>query len=132
MSSPMGINFLLTNCAIFGTLRIVKDIIWDKAAKKVVLGFSLEVRKEIGSLLMLLQQGSVLGAPQAKPMRQVGASVFELRVKDSAGIYRVFYMLFSKKTILIPHAFTKKTQKTPHKEIETAKKRLRRLINETE
>jgi len=78
MSSPVGINFLLTNCANFGTLNFVKDIIWAKAAKKVVRGFSLEVRKEIGSLLMLLQQGSVLGAPQAKPMRQVGASVFEL------------------------------------------------------
>ncbi len=108
----------------------MKEIVWDKAAKKIVRGFSIEARKEIGALLMTLQQGIKLGPPQAKVMKTIHSSAFELRVKDSAGIYRVFYVLFDKKHIFIPHAFTKKTQKTPKKEIDTAKKRLRSLINE--
>jgi len=65
-------------------------------------------------------------------MKQVGSSAFELRVRDKDGIYRVFYVLFDKQRIFVPHAFTKKTQKTPQQEIETAQKRLRRLANENE
>jgi len=53
-----------------------------------------------------------------------------LRIKDQNGIYRVFYVLFEGDKILVPHVFVKKAQKTPQKEIETAKKRLRRLMNE--
>lgn len=81
---------------------------------------------------MALQRGAALGAPQAKPMRKLHANAFELRVKDEKGIYRVFYVTAIKGRVLVPHAFIKKTQKTPDKEIDTAKKRLRRLIDETE
>jgi phage-related protein len=42
-------------------------------------------------------------------------------VKDRGGIYRVFYVLFDKNQILVPHAFTKKTQNTPQQEIERLK-----------
>ncbi len=108
----------------------MKEIIWDKTARKTVQDFSIDVRKELGALLMILQQGGILGSPQSKPMKSVDPSAYELRVKDASGIYRVFYIFFDKRRILIPHAFTKKTQKTPDKEIETAKKRLRRLIDE--
>ena len=68
--------------------------------------------------------------PQSKPIKQLAPSAFELRVKDRNGIYRVFYVLFDKHRILVPHAFSKKTQKTPPHEIDTANKRLRRLIHE--
>ena len=70
--------------------------------------------------------------PQSRALKQVANSAFELRVKDKSGVYRVFYVLFDKSRIYVPHAFIKKTQKTPLKEIETAKSRLRRLIDETE
>jgi len=70
--------------------------------------------------------------PQSRAMKQLAPSAFELRVKDRDGIYRVFYVLFDEQRIFVPHAFTKKTQKTPPQEIETGIKRLRRLINENE
>ena len=109
----------------------MKDVIWDSAAKNTVQGFSVKVRQELGALLMALQRGMVLGAPQAKPMRRLHANAFELRVKDERGVYRVFYVTAVKGKILVPHAFVKKTQTTPDKEIDTAKKRLRRLLDET-
>jgi phage-related protein len=110
----------------------LKTIIWDKSALEVVRSFSAEVRQEMGALLRILQDGGQLGMPQSKPMKQLALSAFELRIKDRDGIYRVFYVLFDKDRILVPHAFTKKTQKTPRQEIETGKKRLRRLIDENE
>ena len=110
----------------------MKRVIWDKSALETVRSFSIEVRQEVGALLRILQDGGQLGMPQSKPMGQVASSAFELRVKDRDGIYRVFYVLFDKNRILVPHAFVKKTQKTPQQEIETAQKRLRRLVHENE
>lgn len=110
----------------------MKQIIWDRSALNTIRTFSVEVRQEIGALLRLLQQGERLGMPQSKPMKQLASSAFELRIKDREGVYRVFYVLFDKHRIFVPHAFTKKTQKTPLQEIETGKIRLRRLIDENE
>lgn len=79
---------------------------------------------------MALQRGVVLGVPQSKPMRRLHPNAFELRVKDERGIYRVFYVTALKDKILVPHAYVKKTQATPDKEVNTAKKRLGRLLDE--
>lgn len=110
----------------------MKQIIWDKAALETIRSYSIEIRQEIGALLRLLQQGEQLGMPQSRPMKQLSTSAFELRIKDHDGSYRVFYVLFDKDRIFVPHAFTKKTQKTLLQEIETGKSRLRRLIYENE
>lgn len=110
----------------------MKEIIWDKATLETIRSFSIETRQEIGALLRLLQQGVRLGMPQSRPIKQLADSAFELRVKDRDGIYRVFYVLYDKHKIFVPHAFTKKTNKTPLHEIETGKIRLRRLIYENE
>lgn len=80
---------------------------------------------------MLLQNGESLGAPQSKPMKSIHTKAHELRIKDKKGAYRVIYVLSTQEQILIPHAFTKKTQKTPKKEIELSIKRLKELLNET-
>lgn len=108
----------------------MKEVFWSKQALEVVRGFSVEVRQEIGALFRLLQQGERLGMPQARPMSQLATSAFELRIKDRNGIYRVIYVLVDKNRIFVPHAFIKKTQKTPRHELEVAQKRLRRLVEE--
>jgi len=71
-------------------MESVKDIIWDKAAKKTVRSFTVEVRQEIGALLMALQRGLILGMPQARAIRTVHQNAFELRVKDKNGITGCF------------------------------------------
>jgi len=47
----------------------VKNVIWDQAAKKTVKAFSTEVKKELGALLLILQNGNILGMPQSRPVR---------------------------------------------------------------
>ncbi len=79
---------------------------------------------------MMLQMGCNLGEPQSKPMKSIHKYAFKIRVKDSKGAYRIIYVLNLGDKILIPHAFTKKTQKTPLKEIELSIRRLQELINE--
>jgi phage-related protein len=108
----------------------LKKIVWNDKAKIFVRSLSTEVKKEIGALLMVLQNGEFLGMPQSKPMKTIHKNAYELRIKDEKGIYRIIYFLAVSDKILIPHAFKKKGQKTPKKEIELSKARLKELIDE--
>lgn len=63
-------------------------------------------------------------------MSSVANGVEELRLKDSAGIYRVFYFKKSVRGIFVFHAFVKKNQKTPTHEIEVGRRRLAEVSHE--
>ena len=108
----------------------MKTIKWNLKAREFVRGLDVETKKEIGSLLMLLQSGEILQYPQSKPMKIIHSGAHELRIKDSRGMYRVIYVLAVKDKILIPHAFTKKTQPTSKKDLDISIKRLQELLDE--
>lgn len=108
----------------------MQEIKWNPKAKEFVRSLDIETKREIGTLLMILQSGKRLGEPQSKPMKSIHPNAHEIRIKDRKGAYRVIYVLNIGGLILIPHAFTKKTQKTPMKEIELSINRLQELLNE--
>jgi len=54
-----------------------------------------------------------------------GGGLFELRLKGSEGIARVFFCTMVEREIMMLHGFIKKTQKTPEKELKIAKARLK-------
>lgn len=109
----------------------MKKVKWNEKAREFVRSLDNETKIEIGTLLMMLQQGHSLGEPQSKPMKSIHAKAHELRVKDNKGAYRVIYILNIQDHILIPHAFSKKTRKTSQKEIELSINRLKEMLNET-
>jgi len=78
-------------------------------------------------MLLLEQLGLAIREPYVKPL---GDKLYEVRAKDQNGIYRVIYFAYTGKQFVMLHGFTKKTQKTPPKEIEVAKKRMEKFINE--
>ena len=63
-------------------------------------------------------------------MPSLAVGTHELRIRDRSGIYRVFYYTKLADSVLIFHAFTKKTQKTPQHEIALARTRLKEILNE--
>jgi len=63
--------------------------------------------------------GPDLGMPHTRAM---GGGLFELRLKASEGIARVFYCTMIRKRIMILHQFTKETKKTPPKELGIARR----------
>ena len=63
--------------------------------------------------------------------KAMGKGLFELRVKAKEGIGRTFYCTLIGRRIVVLHAFVKKSQKTPHKDLEIARSRLKELKNET-
>ena len=70
--------------------------------------------------------GPDLGMPHTRAM---GNGLFELRLKAAEGIARLFYCTMVGKKIVILHQFTKKTDKTPTRELSTAKRRMKEIKN---
>lgn len=75
-----------------------------------------EIAKVIRTIELLEQFGSDLGMPHS---RHMSGGLLELRVRGTREI-RIFYC-FHKKQAMLLHAWIKKTQKTPDKELNTAR-----------
>lgn len=108
----------------------VKAAIFHPAAKAAIHNFPKEVRQELGKAIWDLQQGKILGMPVSRPMTLVGAGVAELRIRDRSGIYRAFYYTRSPRGILIFHAFMKRSQTTPKRDLDLGQNRLKELLHE--
>jgi len=72
----------------------------------------------------MMHVGPDLGMPHTRAM---GVGLFELRVKAEEGIARMFYCTVVNHEIVLLHAFIKKTQATPKKELDIAIKRLKEV-----
>lgn len=70
--------------------------------------------------------GGNLGEPHT---RAFGGGLFELRIRASDGIARVFYCSMIGKRIVMLHCLVKKTQKTPNSERRIAEARLKEVKN---
>lgn len=75
---------------------------------------------------LLMQHGSILRLPHSRSM---GDGVFELRPRGRSGIGRAFYCFHIEKRIVIVHAFIKKSQQTPDKDLILARKRVKEVKN---
>ncbi len=78
--------------------------------------------KYIQTTDLMIEQGSNLGGNLTK---QLDKGLYELRLKGKEGIARVLYCTVINRKIVMLHSFVKKTQKTPKKELNIAKKRLK-------
>lgn len=61
-----------------------------------------------------------VGLPHIKHLE---GKLWEMRMKGPEGIARAIYVAVRGKRVVIVHAFTKKTQKTPRKALEIARRR---------
>jgi Phage-related protein len=106
----------------------VKSAVFHPKARDSIREFPEDVRREFGKVIFDLQKGEKLSMPLSRPMSSVAAGVEELRVRDRSGAYRVFYYTKLADAVLIFHAFTKKSQKTPLDEIAIGQKRLKEML----
>jgi phage-related protein len=73
---------------------------------------------------LLIEHGPNLRLPHSRSM---GDGLFELRPHGRSGIGRAMYCCLVGKRVVVVHAFIKKTQQTPDKELKIARKRLKEL-----
>jgi phage-related protein len=75
---------------------------------------------------LLLEHGPNLRMPHSRSM---GEGLFELRPRGREGIGRAFYCFLVGKRISVVHAFIKKTEATPERELKIARRRGKVLKN---
>ena len=73
---------------------------------------------------MIEEFGPALGKPYTAP---ISGGLYEIRSKGKEGIGRSLFCMVKGKEIIILHSFIKKSQKTPKKELDLAKKRMKEI-----
>ena len=85
--------------------------------------FSKAARQEVGRLLRRLQLGEMLQFPQSRPLPVIGLRCHELRISDGRVEWRIVYRI-ERDAVVILEVFSKKSEKTPVRVIETCRRRL--------
>ena len=103
--------------------KTAKPIHFLGDSREALRNFPDDARYGAGVELRAVQTG--LEPADWKPMKTVGAGVREIRVREASGAFRVIYLATLPDRVLVLHAFQKKTQQTPQKDIDLAAKRLK-------
>jgi len=102
-------------------IKFYQDVSTDRShALKYIERLSDKERAKILKYIEFLRiQKGYLDQPYSKHIK---GKIRELRIDFGHNRHRIFYFVFIKKTIILLHAFSKKTAKTPTSEIKRAEK----------
>jgi phage-related protein len=109
--------------------RKTRPVSWIKAALKDFETFPAEEQSIFLTALTLAAEGDK--ADIAKPMHGLGSGVFEIALAFRGDAFRVIYAVQLADEVWVIHAFQKKSKqgiKTPQREIDLVKDRLKRLM----
>ena len=102
----------------------------SRPAEEFILEQDFKMQAKLFMALEFLEErGPMLREPFSKPL---GEGVFEIRAKQGSNISRVLYFFVVGKKVILTNGFVKKTQKTPAREIEKAKKYRAEYLNRME
>jgi len=109
-------------------VKFYKNIKTNKSPiLKYIKRLGLKERTKILKYIEFLRVNKgYLDEPYSKHIR---GKIRELRVDFSKNKHRIFYFTFIKKNIILLHAFSKKTPKTPISEIKKAEENYQNVLN---
>ncbi len=98
---------------------------YSEQVQQAILTLPVGLRARYAHLTsLMIEFGANLGMPHTRAM---GDGLFELRLKSKEGIARVFYCTLVGRRIIMLNSFIKKSQKTPAKELELARRRMKEV-----
>ena len=115
----------------FMSSRDTRSISWVGAARKGFGKFPKRAQLDILAALTIAVEGEK--ADIAKALKGFGSGVFEVALKYRTDAFRTVYALQLGMDVWVLHAFQKKATtgiKTPKKELEVIRERLKRLKKE--
>ena len=105
----------------------MKPLKWLGTSYADLKDFDVDARREAGYQLDKVQQG--FEPSDWKPMSAVALGVKEIRIHTETES-RVLYIAKFADAVYVLHAFAKKTQKTDQRDIDIAKRRLAKLVEQ--
>ncbi len=101
------------------------NIDFYKGVEDNILDMPPKIQARMLKLLELMEKhGANLGPPHTESM---GDGLFEIRAKAKEGIGRSLFCYLDGPNIHILHTFVKKSQKTPKKDLDLAKDRMKEV-----
>ena len=98
---------------------------YSERVKKDTLSFPSGITANFIRIAEMIEEvGPNLGKPYTAPM---GDGLFEIRSKGREGIGRSMFCTVQDEEVVILHSFIKKTQKTPKKDLDLARKRMKEV-----
>ena len=74
-------------------------------------------RNKLRATIDMIEEAGIQAAIQLEWVKKLDSEIYEIRSKISSNIQRALYFHVKNNQYIITHGFTKKTQKTPIKEI---------------
>jgi len=87
--------------------------------------FPADAKREAGYQLDRVQSGDM--PIHFRPMPTVGSGVVEIKIRESDGAFRIFYVASRGDAVYVLHCFQKKSQKTDRQDIEVGRQRYSEL-----
>lgn len=107
-------------------IKVYESLSGEKPVEEFIKSQGEKTQLKISKILDLMELYGLEGAhPYAKKL--AGTSLWEIRILGGDSI-RILYVTMKAKIFLLLHAFKKKSQKTPPKEIVIAHKRLNEFL----
>lgn len=109
-------------------MKNTRPVSWIKAARKDFEEFPDEVQEDMLNALTIAAEGGK--SDNAKPFKGVDGGVFEVATRYRGDAFRAVYAVKIGEDIWVIHAFQKKSKtgiKTPQREIDLIRERLKRL-----
>lgn len=106
----------------------IRKISWVAQAKKAFEKFPTSVKEQMVNALRIAAKGEK--ADIAKPMKGLGAGVYEIAISYRKDAYRSVYAIKIEEDIWVVHVFLKKSKtgiKTPKQEIDLIRHRIKVL-----
>lgn len=104
-------------------------LVWEGSSKKDFKAFPIEVQKDMGVALFVVQMGGT--PPSAKPWKGLGSGVYEIVGDHRGDTFRAVYVVNADDSVHVLHAFQKKSKSgisTPREDVELVEKRLKALL----
>jgi len=94
----------------------------DAEVKTELDSLPVDIRASFERIVKLVQ---VLGLERVREpyVKHIEDLIWEMRLHGRSGIARALYITASEQRVVVVRVFTKKTQKTPRREIELARRR---------
>lgn len=106
-----------------------KLLYWEGSSRKDFKKFPIEVQKDIGVALFIVQLGSTPNS--SKPWKGLGPGVYELSEDHRTNTFRAVYTVQLNDTVHVLHSFQKKSKSgiaTPRPDVELIEARLKAVL----
>jgi len=119
---------MLYNKTMSWVIEYYKTTSGNSPVKEFIDSLSPESKAKYIFIADLLEAyGIGVKEPYVKPLTGK-RKLFEIRIKDKNNIHRILYFAVTGRKFVVLHGFTKKTEKTPAKEIEIAVSRMEEYL----